>query len=199
MVALRDPDITRQRILEVTAEIMRRQGYVATSLSDILKEAGISKGALYHHFANKQELAYAVFEEIFVPEPIAMWKEAAVNEDPLEGMCQLFSYIAEHLDSEQMVCGCPVNSISQEMSATDDGFRLRTEAMFQRIQRIVSEGLTTSLERGDLRDDVNIPRAALFIVCTFQGMSSMVKTSRSSDVAKEIMAALSDYVNSLRR
>ena len=56
---------TRGRILEAAGEEMRRVGFRAMGLNDILKKLHMSKGALYHHFQNKLELGYAVLDELY--------------------------------------------------------------------------------------------------------------------------------------
>ena len=53
---MRDAEQTRQKILDISADEIHKKGFTATSLSCILKRCEISKGALYHHFANKIEL-----------------------------------------------------------------------------------------------------------------------------------------------
>ena len=57
---MRDSEQTRQKILEVSADEIHKKGFTATSLSCILARCEISKGALYHHFANKMELGLSL-------------------------------------------------------------------------------------------------------------------------------------------
>lgn len=53
---------TRAAIIAAAADLFDRQGYESTSLSDIVEHAQVTKGALYFHFAAKQELAHAILE-----------------------------------------------------------------------------------------------------------------------------------------
>src|SRR5690606_20120990 len=53
---------TRQMLLEAAARIFARQGYSEATIDDVAAEAGASKGAVYHHFASKQELFEALLE-----------------------------------------------------------------------------------------------------------------------------------------
>lgn len=55
---------TRARLLQVGQALFARDGYEATSTDALLREAGISKGALYHQYASKRELFEAVFETV---------------------------------------------------------------------------------------------------------------------------------------
>lgn len=198
MPAIRDPEATRLRIIEVTADEMKRHGFKATSLSEIVSKADISKGALYHHFTNKLELGYAVFEEVFVTSNINFWKELLQQDDPLQGFCQHLDSISSTMSDEELECGCPVNSISQEMSAEDEGFRERTLTMYMRMQSLFAEALDACGKQGMLRVDVNIERCALFLVSSLQGISSLMKASRDRETISELTLALRDYVDHMR-
>ncbi len=57
-------DATRSTLLVVARRLFGTSGYAATSLQGIVDAAGVTKGAFYHHFATKQELFLAVFEQV---------------------------------------------------------------------------------------------------------------------------------------
>lgn len=198
MAALRDAEVTRQKILEISADEITRRGYGAASLSDILTRAGISKGALYHHFPSKQELGYAVFEEVYAPQYLGMWGEALTQPDPLVAFCSLLEQMPLRMDEDQIACGCPVTNISLEMSAVDEGFRLRTASMQREFSIMMLKALERGIELGQIRPGLNLPRTAWFIVAATHGFPSVVKTSRDIEMLKELTSALRDYVQSLR-
>ncbi|NIB38108.1 TetR/AcrR family transcriptional regulator [Pseudomaricurvus alkylphenolicus] len=198
MSPVRDPDVTRQKILEVAAEEMRVHGYKAASLSEILSKAEVSKGALYHHFANKQELGYAVFEELYAEECLSRWRGALAQEDVLDGICHMLSDFEDQCSDEDIACGCPVNTISQEMAAVDDGFQKQTFNMYQRQARMIEEALLRSSEQGLVKSGIDCEQTALFIVAGFQGIASMMKASRSRETLHKLHAGLADYVQHLR-
>ncbi|OON72071.1 ScbR family autoregulator-binding transcription factor [Streptomyces tsukubensis] len=54
---------TRRRITEAAAEVFEREGYQAATITEILRTAGVTKGALYFHFQSKEDLAQAVLHE----------------------------------------------------------------------------------------------------------------------------------------
>ena len=58
----RQPDLTRQRILEASFAEIHRQGFQAASVANILTTTGLTKGALYHHFPSKKDLGLAVID-----------------------------------------------------------------------------------------------------------------------------------------
>ena len=57
-------DLTRDKILEAAFAEMHRQGYQAASITNIVAETGLTKGALYHHFPAKKDLGLAVIDEV---------------------------------------------------------------------------------------------------------------------------------------
>jgi AcrR family transcriptional regulator len=79
MARVRDPKATRRRILAAAHEEFWRRGYRAGSLNGIVEAAGVTKGALFHHFRDKNALALAVVEEVLAPELRDCWLV------PLEG------------------------------------------------------------------------------------------------------------------
>ena len=63
MATQKRAEITRRALLHAAAEVFTRHGYADTKLSEILTQALATKGALYFHYASKEELARAVIEE----------------------------------------------------------------------------------------------------------------------------------------
>ena len=55
---------TRTRIVDTAGELFAKAGYQDTSIEDVLDKSGISRGALYHHFRDKEELFVAVLEAV---------------------------------------------------------------------------------------------------------------------------------------
>src|SRR6202021_3486717 len=70
---LRDPQRTRERLLQAAAREIYKSGFQSASLDTILASARVTKGALYHHFKNKEALGYAVVEEIISPHVHSQW------------------------------------------------------------------------------------------------------------------------------
>src|SRR5438876_437655 len=59
---LRDPERTRERLLQAASREIYRSGFQSASLDIILASIGVTKGALYYHFKNKEALGYAMVE-----------------------------------------------------------------------------------------------------------------------------------------
>jgi AcrR family transcriptional regulator len=79
-------DATRGTLLSVARDLFTERGYAATSTTEIADQAGVTRGALYHHFAAKDDLFRAVFEQIEQEVVERVARGAAAGADPLEQM-----------------------------------------------------------------------------------------------------------------
>jgi len=77
-------DATRAALSAAARELFTQRGYAATSTTEIVERAGVTRGALYHHFAAKDELFRAVFEQLEDEVTKHVAHEALTSTDPLE-------------------------------------------------------------------------------------------------------------------
>jgi AcrR family transcriptional regulator len=88
---------TRGALIEAARELFARDGYAATGREAIVERAGVTRGALYHHFADKEALFRAVFEQIEA-EVMAKAAQAAVSASPDDPLGQLRAGSLAYLD-----------------------------------------------------------------------------------------------------
>ena len=193
---MRDSELTRNKILDVAADEIHKNGFINTSLSCILKRCEISKGALYHHFENKIELGYAVFEEVYTPAFLNMWRPALTTNDPVEGLCQFFKSMTE-MPCEDLICGCPLNNLCQEMSGVDEGFRIRILSMQQQLNQLLVNAFSHSTPA--LKSDLDYSQVAYFVVSTLNGSSGLSKTTKNKALFVMVMNELCNYLQSLKK
>lgn len=84
MSTARQPDITRQRLLECAFDEIHKRGFRSASLDAILDKAGVTKGALYHHFPSKLALFESVFDRLQESATRAIEKRIDTVDDPWE-------------------------------------------------------------------------------------------------------------------
>lgn len=196
----KDPDATRQAMLLAAFDEIHRQGFQSASLSNILAATGLTKGALYHHFGNKQQLGYAVIDEIIRPEVIARWVEPIKQDgaDPIGTLRAVVIQAGESMSEEDILLGCPLNNLAQEMSPVDEGFRQRINALFDEWREAIASAFTRGKQSGHVRDDVDEASAASFIVASLEGCVGMAKNARSRQVLMKCGEGLLGYLESLR-
>lgn len=88
---------TREALISAARELFGTHGYDGTSIDAVLAEAGVARGALYHHFATKTELFDAVLERETIALAVAVGKAARPTREPLAGLragCDAFLRLA---------------------------------------------------------------------------------------------------------
>lgn len=198
--ALRQPDVTRQKILQAAFLEFYHHGFQGGSLSRIVEAAGVTKGALFHHFAGKQELGYAVVDEVIEPLLIQRWLgglEGAA--DPISVIQDAFRrYTRQDIESGSLRSGCPLNNLAQEMSPLDEGFHQRIDALYGRWRATVADALTAGIEAGTVRGDVSPERVAALLVASQMGIWGTGKSSQDGILMLAASDAVCDYLERLR-
>mgnify|MGYP003483643400 FL=1 len=194
----RQPDITRDKIVDAAFQEIYRHGFQAASLSNILANTGLTKGALYHHFPNKDELGLAVIEEViregFEAMMFAPLREA---DDPMETLIELIQRKAKSATLESVTLGCALNNLIQEMSPLDAEFKRRLNGILKTWQDTVTDALKRARKQGRVRKDVDCRAAALFIVSAFEGCIGIAKNLQSVKDFGQCLSQLVSYVRGL--
>ncbi len=189
---------TRLLLLEAAFREIHEQGFQAASLSRILKDTGVTKGALYHHFPNKQALGYAVVDEIIATTLRERWvKPMQEANDPIVTFITLLQEEGKQIDEEMVRLGCPLNNLSQEMSPIDAGFKSRLESIYDEWREAIAQALRRGQGHGQVRPSVNVEKAAIFIVASLEGCLGSAKVAQSIDVLHACGTGLIHYLKSL--
>jgi AcrR family transcriptional regulator len=193
-------ETTRQCILRVAFQEFYRYGFQGGSLNRIVEETGLTKGALFHHFASKQDLGYAVVDEVIWPRFQANWIEPlAQSEDPIADTKRVLLHIAQKGGpAGNLVQGCPVNNLAQEMSPLDEEFRQRLEKIYVAWRLVFETALARGIKAGNVRKDMSPAKVAAFLVAAMTGIMGTVKNAQDRHLLKSAGEPLLDYLDSLR-
>jgi TetR/AcrR family transcriptional repressor of nem operon len=198
-VSAKTPDLTRQKLLEAAFVEIHRNGFQAASLTQILADTGLTKGALYHHFPDKKALGLAVVEEMIRPSLAAMmFDPLAETRQPLAAMQAMLTAKASETDPWVVTLGCPLNNLMQEMSPVDETFRLNLNGLFQDWVTVVKSALTRGKRSGEVRKDIDSAETAFFIVSALEGCIGMSKNTQSVAAYRGCLGQLSRYLETLK-
>jgi AcrR family transcriptional regulator len=175
-----DPEGMRRRLLDVAAEAFQSRGYQGTGMHEIMRIAGTTGGALYHHFPTKKALGLAVIRDRVAQEVEETWCAPIRSApDALEGIAAVFAGIAEGLERRGAVSGCPLNNLVLELSLADPEFRLAMQALFEAWRAAIAERLRADQDSGRLAaadpDDL-----ATFVVASYSGAMALAKVEQSA-------------------
>jgi AcrR family transcriptional regulator len=196
----RAPKETRAKILTAAFEEFYQHGFQAGNMDTIAGNAGVTKGALYHHFTDKTALGYAVVEEVVREPLLAAYLEPLERDegDPLAALQHALRKRADDFTTTGITFGCPLNNLMQEMSAIDEGFRTRVAATLGTWISAFDDALVRARERGFVRDDVDTRRVAAFVVAAIEGSFGTAKNADSVEVLRSNLEVLADFLETLR-
>jgi len=185
-----DPEGMRRKVLDVAEESFQARGYHASSLGDLMAAAGVSGGALHHHFPTKKALALAVIDERVAAAVEATWiapVQAAAS--AREGVRAVFEAVAAELERQGFVRGCPLNNLAHELSLADPDFRVALAGIFAAWRHAIADKITADQQAG--REQGTDPvRFAALAVATYSGAMSMAKTAQDAAPLRDCLAAL---------
>lgn len=200
MLKQRKSDQSRQYILEAAGDEIHQFGYHAASISRILENTTLTRGALYHHFPSKLALGYAVIDELFAGYMQHLWIEPLAQcNNPVDAIAQSVRQTYDCHGPELIKYGCPLNNLSQEMSAVDEGFRERINHQYAIWESALADALLRGQQQGVVRININVNDAALFIIASIEGSIGLAKNNQSAEILNNCTAILLDYLNSLRQ
>ncbi len=177
-----------------------RNGFQGGSLNQIVDEAGTTKGALFHHFDGKNDLGYAVVDEVIAPHMKARWFDPmAESVDPITDLKRaLKQSMKEEVENGRLVQGCPLNNLAQEMSPLDEGFRKRIDKIYATWRECLAAALARGIKAGSVRKDISPRNVAAFIVAAQAGIIGTAKNSQSEELMRQAGEAFFEYLDSLK-
>src|SRR6202047_1072439 len=193
----RDPERTRELLLQAAFQEIYRSGYRSADLDAILAAAGVTKGALYYHFDNKEALGYAVVDEVIANNLYQKWVRPLQNaENPIDVLVCIIQ--SESLKREDIQRGCPLLNLSQEMSGLDEGLRRRTARVYKDWHDAMAGALREGQKRKVVRSDINANETATFLIAAWEGYVVLGKNSQDPRTMQSGQKRVSGHIDSLR-
>ncbi|WP_246505942.1 TetR/AcrR family transcriptional regulator [Mesorhizobium silamurunense] len=185
-----DPEGMRRRVLDVAEDAFQARGYHASSLGDLMAAAGVTGGALHHHFPTKKALALAVIEERVAAAVQETWVEPVLAAPSArEGVRTVFEAVAAELEQQGYVRGCPLNNLAHELSLADADFRIALADIFAGWRRAIADKVRADQETGG-EGGTDPDRFAALAVAAYSGAMSIAKTAQDAGVLRECLAGL---------
>jgi len=172
----RDAEKTRSEIMRVAFGEIYERGFHATSVDDIVAKTKVTKGAFFHYFPTKNDLGYALADEVLRDMMLRRWvKPLNAYRNPVQGMVKTYRKLMEETTDEELSLGCPLNNLTQEMSAVDPVFREKLREVLQTWIGETEKHLRRAKDEGYVRPNVDVRMAAETAVMMEEGSAALVK------------------------
>lgn len=181
----------RDRLLEAATDSIRCRGFAATSVDDLVKEVGVTKGAFFHHFKSKEALGIAVAER---------WGEIGKQLTDQVGGATPRERVLNYLElRSQMIEGgtdefsCLAGTLAQEVHMSHPAIRDAAAHAIETTAATIENDLAAALKTAG-RTDISPTSLALHIQAVLQGAYVVAKAKSDAGTARESVAHLKRYV-----
>ena len=186
--------ITRMMILQQAFELIYRQGYQATSIDEIIARTAVTKGALFYHFKNKEELGLAIINEVMYP-GLVPYMGAALNRsgDIRKDLYEMMRNLLLKAPFMKVEYGCPAVNLIEEMAPLNAPFRKALTRIVKEWQTAIEAAIIRAQADGKLNAAHDPKVISLYITANYGGVRNMGKVF-GTEAYTTFLKAFKDYI-----
>jgi TetR/AcrR family transcriptional repressor of nem operon len=189
---------SKTKLLNAALNVFRAKGYAATTLDDICRAAGVTKGSFFHHFKSKDDLALTtaahwgtMTEGLFAAAPYHNFK------DPLERLLGYVDFRAEILQGDVPDYTCLLGTLVQETYGTHPDIRAACDKGMSTHIAIITRDIEAARKLYAPDASWSAESVGYFIQSVLQGAFIFAKAKQGPKVARESLAHLRRYLGLL--
>jgi TetR/AcrR family transcriptional repressor of nem operon len=189
----------KAKLFEAAMTIVRRKGFAATSIDELCRAAGVTKGAFFHHFASKEALAVEGAQQWTARADELIFKSPALTgiADPLARLLAHIDFRLAMLDGPVEGFTCFVGTMVQEAFATNDAIRAACDASITAYAERLAEDIQAAIDIHGIAPDTTALDLAYYIQAVLQGAFILAKAKGDPAIARASVMHLKRYVQML--
>ena len=176
---MRDPIATRLAILETSGALFNVQGYKATSISDITKKLGMTKGAIYRHFESKSDLEKEALNHLTKKMLNILQQRIKAGNHVSEKMDAIFDYFISYTIHSPIPGGCPLLNAAIETDDTNPALKKVLANLIDLIHSSISHVLNNGIKRKQLKADFDADAYSSLVFSSLEGAIMMTKVTNN--------------------
>ena len=196
---MRNAEATKSIILKESANLFNTQGYKATSISDITRATGYTKGAIYRHFENKQDLeqhALRSLAKVMFDEIGTSIRAAANFREKFEA---IFAFFENYMHTPYYEGGCPLMNAAVEADDSNPVLRQQAFNMLAQLRSSVVKIIENGKKNGQVHPETDAPFYATIIIATLEGGIMMSKLERNKEAIGHTIQHLRNLIEQIAK
>ena len=181
-------------MLDAAAALVFEHGVAGTTLDDVRAAANVSKGQLYHYFADKEDLVHAVIDRTI--EQVLDAQPRLIDLSSWAAIDAWFDDLVQLQIDRHAIGGCPIGGLASELVETDEQAREELAAGFDRWETPLREGLRQMQASGKVRRGADAARLATATLAAIQGGLVLTQTRRDPQQLRIALDAAYAYLRS---
>ncbi len=162
-------EITSEYIIRTIAPVFNKKGYSGTSMADITAATGLTKGAIYGNFADKNELAVKAF--VYNVNIVANKIEEAVqaHNEPIDQLYAISSFYKDYYDFTYQFGGCPILNVGIDANHQNPALMGKVKKVIHNLQNNLSNIILAGITKKQFRPGIDAPLYARRIFSMIEG------------------------------
>jgi TetR/AcrR family transcriptional regulator, transcriptional repressor for nem operon len=189
---------TKQQIIEKAAILFNQNGYVGTSISDIIRVSGVGKGSIYSHFRNKDEIAIAAFDHTLHLIVQAVMQNVEQQDTAIDRLTAFVDTFRGFTTQPIGVGGCPILNTAVESDDTHPELRLHAQQGLNQILALVGSIIELGIRQGEIVATTDIEQVSTVILATIEGAIMISKLYGNDLYLDRAITHLHQYINDLQ-
>jgi AcrR family transcriptional regulator len=183
---------TRQTILQKAFMVFLERGYYGTSITDIQNSLDIGRATLYHHFKNKEELFFAIIDELF----LSMGKSVQGEETFDMTIIELINHLKKKLYDEatwlrnKQIGLIDFFILSAEALRLNPEYHLISEDLHEKAISIWSQAIRNSINKGEVKENIDVTQTAKLFIYVKHGIGTL---SSRKNIEQSIIETQNGY------
>ncbi len=185
---------TRAFIVKKTAPIFSRKGYSGTSMTDMTESTGLTKGAIYGNFENKDDVAIATFD--YNLELLINQVKAEQSKEP-SAIGKLYAYINVYrngLAASYLSAGCPIINMGVEVDDTHAQLNKKVTEALSSWHKSISAIVHQGIRAGEIKTNVDVASFASLMIAMIEGGITVSKISGDMSYLAQSLKQLEDFI-----
>lgn len=187
-------EITKQFIIETSAPIFNKFGYAATSLSTLTKVTGLTKGAIYGNFENKEELAILAFNYNVKRLLGAIKAETDKYKSSIDKLTAINDFYRNYYPFSKKFGGCPVLNVGVDSNNQNTLLLAHVRIVIEKIHGHLADVIQYGINRNEIKETINPKEWAVRIDSMIQGAIFMTYTMDSDVYLKDTMNQVQEII-----
>lgn len=194
---MREPEVTKEKILESAGILFNTQGYKATSLSDITVATGLTKGAIYRHFNSKDELENRSLH--YLSGRLMEKVRSVIKGQPSAGLKlrAIFTFFNSYITDPPIAGGCPLLNAAIEADDTDPQLKAGALAILNNLRDSLIYILEKGKQHNQIKSDIDSDHYATIIIASLEGAIMMSKLRNDNTDIKKVISHLDKLVSQI--
>ncbi len=191
-------DRTRQFIIEKTASIFNERGFLGTSLNELTKATGLTKGSIYGNFENKDEVALAAFDYNFTRVTEFIKSKILMFDHSIDRLLVYPDVYRNYLKVPFLLAGCPILNTATEADDTHPKLKEKAAEALSFWKKSVENQIKRGIALGEIKAEINPTQIAVILIAIIEGSFMQAKVTGKTTELKISMDYLEKIILSLK-